>query len=438
MLASLRSRLTLAFAVVFIGLGIALWLAATLLLRMQAERETDTLLRAAAEHLLQEWKSPEAALEELREDGRLARVAVTVIGPKGDVRFTSRREVAPWPRPVNGDDGWRVRSERVGEDTLVFGVIWQETETMLSRQSRLLAGLTLVLALLATGLARLVIGRTLRPIGALAAQAEAADGTLALRSPSHDAELRHLVTTLNGLLVRQRESVKAREEFAAAASHELRTPLTVLLGTLEVALSRPREVAEYQETLGHLLVEVQRMTRLTESLLLLSRLESQPEKAREPVNLTEICEEILGSLLSLREERGLTLEVKLAPNVLVEVSPTALAVLVRNLLDNAHRYALSRTTLTIMLTQSPACLTIVNTVEPIGTARSTQNRGAGLGLTLCRRIAEIYGWKLDFQRLDRAFQVTLELPVANLCDSNPALRLAPYNPGSLWGQGNSL
>jgi len=411
-LSSLRSRLTLSFALVFMGLGIALWLAATLLLRAQVERETETLLQNATGQLSQEWKDPKDALEELREDGRFTRVAVTVFGARGEILGTNRRNVVPWPRKPETNDGWRVRVARVGEFTLVLGVNWTETELQLRRQAQLLAALSLVLAVLASILARLVIGRTLRPIGALAAQANEADegDTEVLLSPtSQDAEVRQLVTTLNALLVRQRESARSREEFAAAASHELRTPLTVLLGTIEVTLSRPRATTEYQEALGHLQVEVKRMARLTESLLLLSRLgASDLERSLETVNLTTICEEALVSLLPLREERRLTVELELSPQVEIESSHTALAVLVRNLLDNAHRYAPPGTTIQVALHHDPTELTIINVAEPLGTGASTQNRGAGLGLTLCNRIAKAYGWKLDFHRPSHGFHVALK------------------------------
>ncbi|MBB6054060.1 histidine kinase dimerization/phospho-acceptor domain-containing protein [Armatimonas rosea] len=408
MLSSLRSRLTLSFALVFMGLGIALWLAATLLLRAQAERETETLLQNATAQLSQEWKEPKDALEELREDGRFSRVAVTVFGAQGKVLGTNRRNVVPWPRKPDTNDGWRVRVAQVGEFTLVLGVDWSETELQLRRQAQLLAALSLVLSVLASILARLVIGRTLRPIGALAAQANEADEgdrEVLLSPTSQDAEVRQLVTTLNALLVRQRESARSREEFAAAASHELRTPLTVLLGTIEVTLSRPRATSEYQEALGHLQVEVKRMARLTESLLLLSRLgESDLEKSLETVNLTAVCEEALMSLLPLREERRLTIELELSPQVEIESSYTALAVLVRNLLDNAHRYAPPGTTIQVTLQHAPTELTIINVAEPMGSGISTQSRGAGLGLTLCHRIAKAYGWVLEIHRQDQSFQ----------------------------------
>ncbi len=410
MLASLRGRLTLSFALVFAVLGATLWLVSTLLLQAQADRETQELLRTAATQLVQDWESPEVALEDLRDDGRFWRVAVMMIGPRGEIMGTSRRDVAPWPRTTPTLEGWRVRHEQVGSITLIFSVSWQEIATQLRRQAQLLAGLTLVLVALATALARLVIGRTLQPIGALAAQAEAIGSEVALRSPSQDAELRHLVSTLNGLLVRQRESAQAREAFAATASHELRTPLTVLLGTLEVALSRPREVAEYQETLLHLQTEAQHMAHLTESLLLLSRLTNRyqqvphHEATNEATDISTLCEEILASLEPLRNERSLTISSELAQHVVVSGSSTALFVLVRNLLDNAHRHAAQATDLKIVLKESPTTLTIINSTEP-----TQESQGTGLGLSLCQRLAEGNGWQLDFQHRERCFQATLIL-----------------------------
>ena len=76
--------------------------------------------------------------------------------------------------------------------------------------------------------------------------------------------------TLNEMLGRLERSFEAQRRFTSDASHELRSPLSRLRAELEVTLRRPREGAEYEEALRSSLDEVERLSRLTEDLLMLA------------------------------------------------------------------------------------------------------------------------------------------------------------------------
>ena len=119
-----------------------------------------------------------------------------------------------------------------------------------------------------------VAGRLTRPLEHIASAADRIGGTnLQARIPdvSADVELRQVTRVLNDMLGRLEGSFSAQRRFVADASHELRSPLANLRGTVEVALRRPRTPDEYREALTVALAESERLSRLVDELLMLSR-----------------------------------------------------------------------------------------------------------------------------------------------------------------------
>src|SRR5215813_3042027 len=88
-----------------------------------------------------------------------------------------------------------------------------------------------------------------------------------LPHPGTADEIGRLVETLNEMLERLERSFEVRRMFSADASHELRSPVSRLRAELEVALRRPRQAAEYEETLRSCLDEVERVQGMIEELL---------------------------------------------------------------------------------------------------------------------------------------------------------------------------
>src|SRR4029077_5192758 len=92
--------------------------------------------------------------------------------------------------------------------------------------------------------------------------------------------------------------------FTADASHELRTPLSVLRGIGEVGLSETRTPAEYQEVMGSMLEEVDRLSNLVETLLRLSHADAgRVRLSRQAVDLGQLARDVVSSLALLAEER---------------------------------------------------------------------------------------------------------------------------------------
>lgn len=319
-----------------------------------------------------------------------------------------------------------------------------------TRQKVELLCLSLFAVLGVAGGAWLLVGRTLSPIGRLAVQAGAASVErleVRLKAPSRDAEVVELVDTLNGLLSRLAETAAAKGRFYAAASHELRTPLQALSGHLEVALTRARTADEYEQFLQESLKQTRRLTSLVQDLLLLHQLDSAPPRPQEPVDLAEVCTGVLDHLQPLVEARGLPLSVDLPAGACILAVPTHAEILVRNLIENAVRYASPGGAVTVALSREGTgpstesgggapCLEVFNECPPLGdrdpqklfepfyrpdTARNSRTGGNGLGLAICRAIATANGWQVTLQQEPQGVRaVALFPPSRSLPETPPA------------------
>ena len=136
----------------------------------------------------------------------------------------------------------------------------------------------LILIPLGVGLAAaggaVIARKALRPVDEMTAAARritAEDLHQRIRRQGSQDELDRLAETLNGMLARLDEAFRQMRRFAADAAHELRTPLTALKGGIEVALRASRTPEEYRQVLVSSLEDVDRLIRVAEDLLLLSR-----------------------------------------------------------------------------------------------------------------------------------------------------------------------
>jgi two-component system phosphate regulon sensor histidine kinase PhoR len=141
-------------------------------------------------------------------------------------------------------------------------------------------------------------------------------------------------------LTEARRVERMRVDFIANASHELRTPLASLLGFVETLQGPAREDAKARERfLGIMREQAERMARLVDDLLSLSRIEQHLHlRPDTPVDFTMLVAHICDTLAPLAEENDLTLEVDLAQNVIVPGDRDELARVIENLVENAIKY----------------------------------------------------------------------------------------------------
>jgi two-component system OmpR family sensor kinase len=296
--------------------------------------------------------------------------------------------------------------------------------------------IALALVLLATvGIAgALLTRRVFRAVDEVVRQARSiGDGNLDERLPHPGTrdEIGALVETLNEMLARLQHGFEAQRHFTADASHELRSPLSRLRAELEVTLRRPRSVEEYVETLRSCLGEVERLTQLSDELLLLARLDASQERGpSEAVELNALAEEVLGRIRHNASSRQVWLALDPAPPILAKIAPAHISLVLTNLLDNAVKFSPpgGLVTLDLASTGGEAVLKVSDDgpgIDPEdlpqlferfyrgASARTRETPGAGLGLALSQAIVRAYGGKIDAANLPQGGAVfTVRLPLA--------------------------
>lgn len=376
---------------------------------------------ATARHPLTEF------LEQQRHELTTEHIALFVVDRDGAVVERSQALIPHWPLEP-GDDDWQAVAVPEGERTVVLAQQWGRFEHRLRDEALVLLTLSLCAIGGAACGAWVLVGRTLLPIARLSQQAtQASTETLhpSLSSPSEDAEMLELVATLNGLLSRLGDAAVVRGRFYAAASHELRTPLQALSGHLEVALSRERTPDEYRAALQEALAQARRLVSLVRDLLQLNQLDTATASPpAEPVLLADLCDRALQQLAPLAARRNLHLETALEQEGEVLAPPTHADMLVRNLIDNAVKYASPGGQVRVGLQERPEGmeLSIFNTAPALprldGEAlfepffrqeapRDEHSAGNGLGLAICKAIATADRWPLSLQHDTNGVRVTV-------------------------------
>src|SRR5690349_3857427 len=253
-----------------------------------------------------------------------------------------------------------------------------------------------------------------------------------LAEPLVKDELGRLAETLNQMLARLERNFVALRRFTADASHELKTPLTVLRAGVERAITTPSLPQETLAALEETLQETKRMTELVDALLTLARAdEGIAPLHREPVDLRGILEEARETGELLAEQAGVQIEVATPPEpMVVSVDAARIRQLILNLLTNAVKYTPAGGSVRLQLGSTNGTLTVTVADTGIGIApgdlphifdrfwradsartRTGERPGVGLGLAICKWIAEAHGGRIAVvSRPGRGTTFTVTLP----------------------------
>jgi heavy metal sensor kinase len=182
----------------------------------------------------------------------------------------------------------------------------------------------------------------LAPLSQMAARARSISAErLSERLPVENQtdELGRLAAVFNETFARLEDSFDRLKRFSADASHELRTPLTAIRSVGEIALRQRHDHAGYREIIGSMLEEADRLARLIDDLLTLSRLESgRAVVRREPLDLARLVVEVADQLQVLAEERSVMLDVAPMTSMTLEADASMLRQAIMNVVDNAIKF----------------------------------------------------------------------------------------------------
>ncbi|HEU4616842.1 MAG TPA: ATP-binding protein [Gammaproteobacteria bacterium] len=440
---SIRGRLS-ALALAAVALA---WLAAAAFTYLDAREEIDELLDAhlaqaaallvaQASHELEEIDTDDAGEQkysrevafQVWEDGRKLRLR----SANAPAEPLGARETGFSDRVVEGVR-WRVYSTwSHGRDYLIqVGERASVREALAGQIAKnLLRPLVFALPFLAL-LLWIAIGRGLKPLAGLARDVGRRDpanlGPLdAARAPR---EVLPLVEQLNRLFARVAESIEKERSFTADAAHELRTPIAAIKAQAQVAQGAETD-AERGRAIEQAIRGCDRAAHLVEQLLTLARLDAPEQLAKRPCALQALAGEAVAELTPAASETGVRLELATRGDVdaagaettgarggasapvrgELEVAGSAdlLRVLLRNLVDNAVRYSPPGTAVRVGAERvgGRPCLFVADegpgipdadrdkVVRRFHRGLGTGKAGAGLGLSIAHRIAELHGAEL--------------------------------------------
>jgi heavy metal sensor kinase len=387
---------------------------------------------------------PNQAAGPIDDDPEEARYFIVWLG-NGDVFKASNlpaelAETAYDPGAAAHDGRLQVRQRGRFREAVVAGP--RRTEVLVGRSIRReQAGLAwLAWQLVLTGLGVLAVGltggfflsaRAVRPIAAMSATAGSISASNLHRRidvTEVDSELGKLASILNEMFARLEAAFERQARFTADASHELRTPLAVIHSHAELALSRPRTAAEYQETLETCVRASRRMKSLVEGLLTLARADvGKLELRRHSLDLGALVTDAVALLEPLAAQKHVALSVQ-APPLETTGDVTRLAQVVTNLVSNAINYNRRDGNVSVTLTDEggEAALSVADTgcgipeedrphvferFYRVDKARSRELGGSGLGLAICKSIVEGLGGSIRFTtELNRGSTFVVRLP----------------------------
>ncbi len=228
-------------------------------------------------------------------------------------------------------------------------------------------------------------------------------------SPS---EVRSLITSLNQMLGRLQTGYDRERSFSANVAHELRTPVAGMKSTIEVALLKERDSEQYKKALSTCLAITKQTESAVENLLMLARIDAgKCVVTNEQIQMDELFRETCAFYQDVAEKRGLAFAFNTDHGMNLRTDLDKLRLILRNLIDNAVSYADENTTVEVQCLRSREAITIrvANTVSNLDVssldkmfdrfwqndqARTNTGKHGGIGLALCRSLAEALGGSL--------------------------------------------
>lgn len=401
---SLRRRVALAFATLGAGLSallcVAIWFAAhDVSQRLMDQTLREELADYMARHARNPASLPPATASLRGYHAEIAKVAQALPAPL--------QSLAPGQHEVDFEGiPYRVAvADRNGERYLI---LFDEARQK-RREQRFLAyvlAAALALTLFSAVLGFWLAGRVVAPVTELARAVKQARPEAPPRLPAAtpsvagDDEIGELANAFESYLERLAAFVERERDFAADASHELRTPLAVIRGAAEIIAADPGLDPGLRERVARIERASSEMTQIVEALLLLARESGLPENVHcDAGRLARECVERHRPQAAMHDSR---IELDAGSDVSLPVPAALFAMVLANLVRNAVAHSQAGT---IRIQLDPQALVVSD--EGVGIDadeqervferfyRGSQSKGAGIGLSLVRRICDRLGWRIE-------------------------------------------
>ena len=273
-------------------------------------------------------------------------------------------------------------------------------------------GLLFALVLVVATSSRVVSRLFLKPLAGMAEHAARISvdrsGAPVLPIANPNDEIGQLGAVINNVLGRFDAALSRIRRFSADASHELRTPLTSIRSVGEVCLRTEQTPDTYRDSIGSILEEVERLTQLLDSLILLSKADDgKAQLSKCTVSIFALLEEVQEMMAAPAERKGQAISVIGDATVEVNVDATVLRLAFLNLLDNAIKYGPRESVVEVKVSSDDEWIfidvhndgegissehqaLIFDRFYRVDSGRSRSTGGSGLGLSIARWAVEAH------------------------------------------------
>ena len=322
-------------------------------------------------------------------------------------------------------------NQMVGWVNIAFPL--KNVEASMHHLLKILIGGILIAVLLVGAGSRQLTKKVLKPVSSITRRAQKISSTnLNQRLIVFNAEdeLGRLAIVLNDLLSRLQKSFESQRQFMADAAHELRTPLAVLRANWEEQLNNEGLSLEMKQKLVHDVETISRLSHIINNLLLLSQTESVDDNFEfRPLQLDQLLNDVVADGRVLAEMKGQSLQMRQFPSVEVLADKSRLYQLFFNLIDNAVKYTQENGAIDVQLDlQGNTAVVKVEDNGPgipandlpkiferfyrVNKDRSRKTGGSGLGLSICKLIADAHKGQIEVESTPGVKTVfTVKLPV---------------------------
>ena len=221
-----------------------------------------------------------------------------------------------------------------------------------------------------------------------------------LRSDNVPVEVAPLVWSFNKVLDRVEHGFRSQQDFLARVAHELKTPLALIRAQIELERSSSIKAA--------LLNDVEHMSRQVQQLIMLAEVSEIQNYNYQKLNAKELVSEVFYFLEPIAKSLGVNLSTVETSSLVINADKSACFILLKNLLENALQHSPSGTSIVVTLDKD------FMRVRDFGSGISEENEkyifnrfwrgehrrdiGAGLGLSICKEIAQAHNFSIDFER----------------------------------------
>ena len=228
-------------------------------------------------------------------------------------------------------------------------------------------------------------------------------------------ELNKAVKVMSSQVLKDYESLKS---FTENASHEIQTPLAIINSKLELLMQSENFTEQQMNGVETIYDEIRRLSRLNQSLLLLTKIDNQQFSETETVDIAVIINRHLYKYEELITAKQISLTKDIVKIDSLIMNETMADILISNLITNAIKHNIENGSINIVLKEN--CLIVSNTGIPLATNTdklferfqkdNVNSESLGLGLSIVKKICERYNFNIKYNSITQLHKITIEFP----------------------------